>query len=460
MSFDENQYKELYSLFDRECKRVEVYKSRELTKSTLKKEEYKKGLVETYNKLLIYLTPFANTDDKVAIQNRAVSQFNRLKECFQLLRLEYPFETTRFTTIGIDKITEARDPNPQSNGSDSDSSTSSTATVVDKHTDQANGLDNLEPNKTIGQPDALENLDGDKTPRQEHQSPTRSRTNSSSSEDSLEMAQTAKNLMQLATSTINYKFDGDPMKLDSFLDAIDLLSELCEPQNDAILLKFLMTRLEGKAREAMIKKPENLNEIITQLKAAVKTESSKVIEGRMLALRADKTNLTKFAERGEELAEQYRRSLINEGFPKEKAKEFAIEKTVELCRKSARSPTVVSIIASTKFSEPKEVIAKMIVEINNLKQLRSSSQYTHKNDNQKTAIRTINFTNTTTEIRIQIPTAIVTVIATAIADKTVAMAMADKISKVRAIGMAKTAINLVRTQTLTTDVQMIHSKFV
>lgn len=112
-------------------------------------------------------------------------------------------------------------------------------------------------------------------------------------------------------------------------------------------------------------------------------QSSKVIEGRMLALRADKTNLTKFSERAEELAEQYRRSLCDEGYAKDRTKELALTKTVELCRKNITSTTVDAIIASKTFSEPKEVIATMIVEINNLKQLRSSAQYTHKNGNKK-----------------------------------------------------------------------------
>lgn len=128
-----------------------------------------------------------------------------------------------------------------------------------------------------------------------------------------------------------------------------------------------MTRLEGNAREAIIAPPEKPNDIITQLKAFIKTESSKVIEGRMLALRADKTSLTKFAERAEEFAEQFRRSLCVEGFSKQKAKELSVEKTVELCRKTARSETVTAIIASTKFNEAKKVIAKMIVEINTVK---------------------------------------------------------------------------------------------
>lgn len=181
---------------------------------------------------------------------------------------------------------------------------------------------------------------------------------------------------------IGYKFNGDPLALDSFLDAIELLKDLCEVPNRATLRKFIMTRLEGKAREAIVNEPNSTDDIVRQLKESIKTEPSKVIEGRILALRAEKTSLTKFAERAEELADQFRRSLIVEGFSREKAKELAIDKTVEMCRKSAKNDSVRTVIISGKFSEPKEVIAKMIVEINNLKADRVSAQYTHKgNDN-------------------------------------------------------------------------------
>lgn len=383
MSYDAEKYKELCELFDKVCKRIEVYKSRKLTTNPDKVKAYKQDLVNTYNNLLIFLIPYITSiEDKIAIQNRIVTHHKRLKECFQILQFEYSFEHTIHALIDLDRITETRDLNPNPNRSpipptspnkniDSDSSTSSTNTVIDKSIEKTTNSTSTERNGAAEQ----------------QQIPPRQRANSSNSENSdsdsdIEMAQSAKNLMQLATSTINYKFEGDPMKLDSFIDAIELLEELCEPQNTDILLKFLMTKLEGKAREAIAVKPKKIEEIKTQLKDAIKTESSKVIEGRISALRADKMSMTKFAERAEELVENYRRSLISEGFTKEKAKQFAIEKTVDLCRNSAVSPIVVSILGAATFSEPKEVIARMITEINKLKGQKSILN-NRKNDNNR-----------------------------------------------------------------------------
>lgn len=65
----------------------------------------------------------------------------------------------------------------------------------------------------------------------------------------------------------------------------------------------------------------------------------------------------------EELAEALQRSLIVEGIPQHKAQDLATERTVEMCRASARTDIVKSVVASTKFSNPKEAIAKFIIEI-------------------------------------------------------------------------------------------------
>ncbi|XP_031633955.1 myb-like protein W, partial [Contarinia nasturtii] len=196
------------------------------------------------------------------------------------------------------------------------------------------------------------------------------------------MAMTRKEFLRLAASMLN-KYDGNPLQLNGFIDSVELLKEMVEDDDKDVFTKLVKSRLEGIAREAINDEPANVDEIISDLKSNIKIDSSKVIEGRMLALRTDKTNLVKFSERAEELAEDFRRSLLIEGFSKAKAKELSIEKTVELCRKNARNDTVKAVIAATKFESPKEVISKMIVEINNLKQDRPSTSYNNRNKNNK-----------------------------------------------------------------------------
>lgn len=125
----------------------------------------------------------------------------------------------------------------------------------------------------------------------------------------------------------------------------------------------MKARITGKALERI---PETVNTIpliIQHLREKIKPESSKVIEGRLAALRADKQSLQNFSKTAEELAEGLRRVLIIEGVTYEKANEMSIDKTVRMCRASARTDLARAVIASTKFTDPREVISSFVVEV-------------------------------------------------------------------------------------------------
>lgn len=160
--------------------------------------------------------------------------------------------------------------------------------------------------------------------------------------------------LRLCSPTINKNFNGDPLSLQSFIDSVDLLRTLAADQNLInILIKFILSKLEGKA-----------DSIINQLKAKIKYENSKVIEGRMQALRADRVKLQDFSQKADELAECFQRALVMEGIPVEKAQELTVDRTVEMCRASARSDVAKSVLASSSFKDPKEVVAKLLIEMN------------------------------------------------------------------------------------------------
>lgn len=427
--YDEEAYNTLYKLFAREAKRVEVYKSRKLTENLNLRNEYKHSLIKTYNDLVDFCldaTSNLSLEEAFEIRALATSNLKRLQNSFQILQLDYtfdknslkkieindtnataePIQSTSQTSAAIDIVSEHDSDIISDDTSEDDTKEKSTSTPIENPTPLDNPISTTNPatdsNQIVDKNPIIPSDNKDQSGQiidsgnsQSHSLNTQItevksvlynlesniKNNSSKMTNDPSKKQTAADFISLAYKMINYKYDGEPLALESFIDAINLLKELCEPDNNTVFLKFVMTRLEGVAREKIVTEPRQIDDIITQLKEGIKTESSKVIEGRMLALRADKTNLTKFSEKAEELAEQFRRSLCVEGFSKEKAKELSIEKTVELCRKSAKSDTVRAVIAASHFTEPKEVIAKMIVEINNLKQDRKSTQYTHNNNN-------------------------------------------------------------------------------
>lgn len=194
--------------------------------------------------------------------------------------------------------------------------------------------------------------------------------------------------LKLASSHINKTYTGDPLGLNSFIDSINLLSSLATSNTlKALLLSFIKTKIDGKAREYISETDTTIENIKTTLKTNIKPDNSKVVEGRMLSLRLNITNHQDFATKAEELAESLRRSLVVEGMSHTKANEITIDKTIELCRSNARSDLVKSVLEASTFSQPKEVIAKLLVQSDKARKehqilsFRSNPKHQNQNKN-------------------------------------------------------------------------------
>lgn len=148
--------------------------------------------------------------------------------------------------------------------------------------------------------------------------------------------------------------------MNAFINSVNLLRETASQATIDTLKQFILTKLEGKSLEVVQENPNTIKDIVDALKEGIKPDNSKVVGGRLMALRADKTTLQDYTKQAEELAESLRRSLM--GISRAKAQEMAIEKTIEMCRASAKTDLMKSILASTTFTDPKEVVAKFVVE--------------------------------------------------------------------------------------------------
>lgn len=190
--------------------------------------------------------------------------------------------------------------------------------------------------------------------------------------------------LRLAAQTINKPFNGDPLSLTSFINSIKLLQTVATTANLQTLLQtFILTRLESKALEAIPQNPASIEAIIE-----IRPDNSKVVEGRLLALKNAGKNMIDFAKEAENLADAFKRALIVEGVSDNKANEMTIDKTIEMCRQSTQSALVKAVVSSAKFDQPKDVIAKFITETNNEKKehqvlsfkTRGNSNYYNNNN--------------------------------------------------------------------------------
>lgn len=173
---------------------------------------------------------------------------------------------------------------------------------------------------------------------------------------------TPDEFLSLSGKLLPKNYSGDPLSLRAFVNTLKLLKSRAGEDHKDLLIEFILTKIDGAALDAIPDAPADVEEIITCLQTDIKPESSKVIASGMLGLRFNRSASHTFVKQAEELCEAMQRALIVEKIPRDKAREMTIEKTIELCRSNTRSDLVKSVIAATPYADPKEVIAKLILE--------------------------------------------------------------------------------------------------
>lgn len=201
--------------------------------------------------------------------------------------------------------------------------------------------------------------------------------------DSEDIKMENKEFLKIASSSLNKNFSGEPSQLLAFVNSIKLLETLAITNElKQFLVSFIKTRLEGRAIEIINDEHNSIQSIINALNTNIKYDNSKVLEGRMLALRYTNSTPELFAKKADELAVELRRSLISEGMTPNKASEIAIDRTVELCRLNTNSDLVKSVLEASSFASPNEVIAKLITQNDKAKKESQSFSFkTYNNQN-------------------------------------------------------------------------------
>lgn len=175
-----------------------------------------------------------------------------------------------------------------------------------------------------------------------------------------QQAEKQMKFMQFASSTLR-NYSGDALALQAFTNAITMLKTMSAGVYDDALQQVVMTKIEGKACQ-YVKPDSSVDEIIAALKKNITLDTSKVVLSNMRNLRLHKLTPQEYSKQAEELAETLQRSLVFEGISHDKANEMTIDHTIEICRKNAKSSESRSVIASSAYKNPKEVISKLLTE--------------------------------------------------------------------------------------------------
>lgn len=400
------KFEELRQKFINVTKRV--IQERDLSTNPVTLQSYRDELIAKYNALVSYSSHAclnsATDAEQTLIQKRLIKPKERLIKAFKKLNIRISFAYDDIFAYVI--LTDSSRPDSsqididydtyqeKENTSDSETETETLTTLVSEQT-EAKAL-TLSPQKpktlTPRQLDYKDSSKQSDTHSTNNETSTSSDTNSkNNSENSREsvfieqnlgntsktndtnsrdnskekqknMVQTAQEAVKIVSQTITKNFDGNPLQLKAFLIALNVLDSLIEQQNKNLVIQSVLSKLEGKALECMPDDVDSFDKIKEILKKYIVYDNSKIIAGRMEALRADKTNLTEFTQKAESLADDLQRSLMAEGMTKEKALEMSVDKTIDMCRKSARTEIVKSVLASKTFATPKDVVATFIIQ--------------------------------------------------------------------------------------------------
>lgn len=333
--FSNDTYKDLLNIFNLATKRV---LKKELSRNKNKHIEYTTILTESYNDYLKYIFQYFDqfdSNNQSILKSNLLQVRDKLNQSFSKILTKFNLPTELREQLNLREIlksnfteaelTEFRDSSlelPSKSNIDSDSQSGASS--------NAGSLINL----------VFENI------------PV----------DNMTQPLTRMEFLNFASKTITRNYDGDPLSLQAFINSLELLEDFATADLQQTFCRFVKSKLEKRARECVPDDTNNVKDIIAALKDGIKPDNSKVIAGRILALKPDRSKLDEFSQKAENLAEALQRSLIIEGIPHNKAKEMSIEKTVEVCRNATRSDLVKSILAACQFDSPKEVIAKYLVE--------------------------------------------------------------------------------------------------
>lgn len=377
MNFNEQTYKELKKKFDNEWHKIEQFRRRPLTKRNDLRASYRKNIIIFYNTATSYLK-IAERAEKVETARKQIrieqaNTLGKLREAFKLLGLEYTFSDSLFAEIEIEDVSENLLSESEEELTDSESEKTenlekeNTQVVVRETPIDSFSSDQSDTGHTStstgGAATVVENPFG-----QLFENFQSTETNIEETENKMVLEKPT--FLGLMSTNIRKNYNGDPLALQPFLASINLLKRMTDDNEELLgLLKdFVLTKLEGIAAEIIPPEPDTIDVITTALKNKLKPESSDVIEGKIMALRADRNNLHEFSTKVEELTDAFRRALVSEQIPLDKAEELTIKRTVQLCRANTNNVTVKAVLTASKFENPKEVVAKFIVESNTTKQ--------------------------------------------------------------------------------------------
>lgn len=167
-------------------------------------------------------------------------------------------------------------------------------------------------------------------------------------------------VINICTQVISTSYSGNPTCLQNFIECIELLETIISDSNTDILRQFILSRLEAKARLAVINNSDTIQDIKNSLLKNIKPYTHNYVESLLKSVNFDYNNIVKWSVKMEKLSFSYEFALVYEGCSTALATKLTAELILKICLKLTTSDFVFVILKSSHFDDAKEVLAKFI----------------------------------------------------------------------------------------------------
>ncbi|XP_055642415.1 putative mediator of RNA polymerase II transcription subunit 26 [Toxorhynchites rutilus septentrionalis] len=173
------------------------------------------------------------------------------------------------------------------------------------------------------------------------------------------MTTTVANFDVRTATAVVQMYDGASDGLQAFIDACSLLKDLTEEPHQAMLLKFLKTRITGKARLGLPANINTFNQFITHIteKCQDLTSPEQII-AKLKSIK-QKDNLDSFCEQIEKISDRLKSTYIQQKIPEEVAKKMVTKAAVDALINGVSNSETKLILKVGSFDSVQNAVQKV-----------------------------------------------------------------------------------------------------
>lgn len=169
--------------------------------------------------------------------------------------------------------------------------------------------------------------------------------------------------MKQATSIVQ-TYDGSDENLAAFIDAAKLLNELTPDRHKGLALKFIRTRLTGKARLGLPDNIASIEALLDNVKSRCESKlTSEIVLAQLKAIKERETD--KICDRVNDLTAKLSSVYLAEKLPVETATKMATKAGVETLKTKVTNSDLKLILKAGSFQTIQDAIQKVRENINN-----------------------------------------------------------------------------------------------